>query len=451
MSKERIRFIPPHSIEAEQSVLGGLMLDNATWDHIADIVAADDFYRAEHRQIFTAISSLADQSEPFDVVTVAEELGKQTDDVGLAYLGELAKNTPSVANIVSYAKVVAKRAHLRKLISIGNDTARLAYEPDADVDVIHEECEGKLFALSQSNSKVEFVDLGKALLDVVDEIDRNFNSDSGITGVPTGLDDLDELTAGLQPADLVIVAARPSMGKTTLVLNWIKPILDASPNKTVQFYSLEMPARQLLYRLLGQLGRMNVNALMKGQLEDEDWPRLTSAVGLLKQLEHRLIIDDQEGLSPTALRARARRAARKFGPPAAIMVDYLQLMRVQGRENRNLEVTEISAALKGVAKEFNCPVIALSQLNRSVEQRPNKRPVNADLRESGAIEQDADIIMFVYRDEVYHPDTEDKGIAELIFGKFRNGPIATIRTAFIGREARFANLSARSLAEGVRA
>ncbi len=445
-----IQFMPPHSLEAEQSVLGGLMLDNATWDLIADVVGADDFYRAEHRQIFIAIKHLADQGQPMDVVTVAEELHKNSSDVGLAYLGELAKNTPSVANIVAYADVVAKRAHLRKLITLGNDTARMAYEPDADVEAVHEECEGRLFALSQANSKSEFIDLGDALMGVVDEIDRNFNSDSSLTGVPTGLEDLDAVTAGLQPADLIIVAGRPSMGKTSLVLNWIKPILDAKPDKTVQVYSLEMPARLLLYRMLAQIGHLDANALMKGDLQDEDWPRLTHAVSMMKKLEGRLIIDDEAGISPTALRARARRAARKFGEPAAIMIDYLQLMRVTGRENRNLEIAEISGALKGVAKEFNCPVIALSQLNRAVEQRPNKRPVNADLRESGAIEQDADIIMFVYRDEVYHPNTEDKGVAELIFGKFRNGPTTTVRTAFIGSETRFANLSARSLTEGVR-
>lgn len=445
-----IQFLPPHSIEAEQSVLGGLMLDNSTWDLIADIVGADDFYRAEHRQIFIAINRLADQGQPIDVVTVGEELHKDSCDVGLAYLGELAKNIPSVANIVAYASVVAKRAHLRKLISLGNDTARMAYEPDASVEAVHEECEARLFALNQANSKSDFVNLADALVGVVDEIDRHFNSDSSLTGVPTGLDDLDAVTAGLQPADLIIVAGRPSMGKTSLVLNWIKPILDAEPDKTVQVYSLEMPARLLLYRMLAQIGHLDANALMKGDLQEEDWPRLTHAVAMMKQMEGRLIIDDEAGISPTALRARARRAARKFGAPAAIMIDYLQLMRVTGRENRNLEIAEISGALKGVAKEFNCPVIALSQLNRAVEQRPNKRPVNADLRESGAIEQDADIIMFVYRDEVYHPNTEDKGVAELIFGKFRNGPTTTVRTAFIGRETRFANLSARSLAEGVR-
>ncbi|MGP0172727.1 replicative DNA helicase [Pseudomonas sp. NCHU5208] len=445
-----IQFLPPHSIEAEQSVLGGLMLDNSTWDLIADIVGAGDFYRAEHRQIFIAINRLADQGQPIDVVTVGEELHRDSSDVGLAYLGELAKNIPSVANIVAYANVVAKRAHLRKLITLGNDTARMAYEPDANVEAVHEECEARLFALNQANSKSDFVNLADALVGVVDEIDRNFNSDSSLTGVPTGLDDLDAVTAGLQPADLIIVAGRPSMGKTSLVLNWIKPILDAKPDKTVQVYSLEMPARLLLYRMLAQIGHLDANALMKGDLQDEDWPRLTHAVATMKQMEGRLIIDDEAGISPTALRARARRAARKFGDPAAIMIDYLQLMRVTGRENRNLEIAEISGALKGVAKEFNCPVIALSQLNRAVEQRPNKRPVNADLRESGAIEQDADIIMFVYRDEVYHPNTEDKGVAELIFGKFRNGPTTTVRTAFIGRETRFANLSARSLAEGVR-
>lgn len=448
---EKLHHVPPHSLEAEQALLGGLMLDNSSWDLIADIVTADHFYRNDHRLIFKAIASLADRSDPFDVVTVAEVLEDRKEAGGLAYLGELAKNTPSVANIVAYAEVVAKRAHLRKLITLGFDTARRAYEPNADVDSIHEECEQTLFALGQDGSKSEFVDLNHALAGVIDEIDRNFNSGDSITGLPTGLPDLDIKTAGLQPADLIIVAGRPSMGKTAMVLNWIKPILDAASGKSVQVYSLEMPARQLIFRLLALLGHLDLSALMKGQLEEEDWPKLTAAVHQLSSLESRLAIDDTAGLSPSILRARARRAARKYGPPAAIMVDYLQLMRVHGRENRNLEIAEISGSLKALAKEFNCPVIALSQLNRSLEQRPNKRPVNADLRESGAIEQDADIIMFVYRDEVYHPNSDAKGIAELIITKHRNGPTGTVYTAFIGKETRFAPLAANSQWEGAHA
>ncbi|MCP1652308.1 replicative DNA helicase [Pseudomonas nitroreducens] len=442
---ERQLNVPPHSIEAEQGVIGGLLLDNKAWDLVADKVHPEDFYRNDHRQIFEAILELADRSEPFDIVTVSEVLEGKSGWGGLAYVVELAKNTPSVANIVHYAKIVSERAHLRRLISIGFEMSRQAYEPGADVALVHEEAERALFGLSQDERDQDFADMGEVLGAVIDEIDRNFNSESEVTGVPTGLPDLDAMTGGLQPADLVIVAARPSMGKTSLVMNWVKPILDASPGKSIQIYSMEMPARQLQFRFLSQLGRLDLQALLRGKLQDEDWPKLQAAVAVFNKMMDRLAVDDSANLTPTSLRAKARRGARKYGPPAAIMLDYLQLMRCPGYEgNRTLEVGEISRALKGLAKEFNCPVIALSQLSRDCEKRPNKRPVNADLRESGAIEQDADIIMFVYRDEVYNPDTEYKGVAELILGKQRNGAIGTVRTAFIGKETRFAPLTADS-------
>ncbi|ELM3831345.1 replicative DNA helicase [Pseudomonas aeruginosa] len=441
---ERQLNVPPHSIEAEQGVIGGLLLDNKAWDLVADKVHPEDFYRNDHRQIFEAILELADRSEPFDIVTVCEALEGKSGWGGLAYVAELAKNTPSVANIVAYAKIVSERAHLRRLISIGFEMSRQAYEPGADVALVHEEAERALFGLSQDERDQDFVDMGEVLSAVIDEIDSNFNSEIEVTGVPTGLPDLDAMTGGLQPADLIIVAARPSMGKTSLVMNWAKPILDASPGKSVQIYSMEMPARALQFRFLAQLGRLDLKALLRGKLQDEDWPKLTAAVSVFQDMQDRLAIDDSANLTPTSLRAKARRGARKYGPPAAIMVDYLQLMRCPGYENRTQEVAEISRALKGLAKEFNCPVIALSQLSRLCEQRPNKRPVNADLRESGAIEQDADIIMFVYRDEVYNPDTEFKGVAELILGKHRNGETGTVRTAFIGKETRFAPLAPAS-------
>lgn len=436
--------IPPHSVEAEQGVLGGFMLDNSTWDLLADQLVAEDFYRSSHKLIFTAIATLADKGEPFDIVTVSEAIHKSPETAGLTgglgYLGELAKNTPSVANIEAYARVVADRSHLRKLIALGHTQIRLASDVNTNVQHVHEECERALFSLGQDSVKGEFISIATALGEVIDQIDQNFNSGASITGLPSGLPDLDEMTSGFQDSDLIIVAGRPSMGKTSLALNWVEPALRAKPGHSVQIYSLEMPARQLIFRFLAVLGRMDLSKLLKGQLDDDDWPKLTAAVARMKQIENRLMIDDSSGLTPTALRARARRASKRFGKPALILVDYLQLMRCPGQENRTLEIGEISRSLKALAKEHNCPVIALSQLNRELEKRTNKRPLNADLRESGAIEQDADVIMFVYRDEIYHPNTELQGIAELIIGKQRNGPTGTVRTAFIGQQTRFAPL-----------
>ncbi|MEA1760429.1 replicative DNA helicase [Pseudomonas syringae pv. tomato] len=433
---------PPHSVEAEQAVLGGLMLDNESWDLIADRIKADDFYRAEHRLIFQSIATLAESNRPFDVVTVSDSIAAIDAAGGLAYLSELAKNTPSVANIKAYADTVSNRAHLRQLISHGYGCAREASDPQADATVVQDVLEQQLFALGQGRQTSDFVNVNKMLMQVVNKIDLRFNAGESVIGVPTGLDDLDELTGGLQPADLILLAARPSMGKTSLALNFVDPALQKNPDATVQIYSLETPAEAMLFRLLSILGRLNLEKLMRGQLEDEDWPKLQLAVAKVNAYGDRLVIDDQSELTPSALRARARRGARRFGKPALIMIDYLQMMKCPGTENRANEISEISRSLKALAKEFDCPVVALSQLNRELERRPNKRPINADLRDSGALEQDADLILFVYRDEVYNANTEHKGVAELILGKHRNGSLGTVRTAFIPQHTRFENLSA---------
>ena len=436
-------LVPPHSIEAEQGVLGGLMLDNSTWDLLADTLSAQDFFRRDHRVIYQAIQSLAIVDQPFDVVTLSNSIPEISQAGGLGYLAELAKNTPSVANISAYAEIVRERAHLRQLILLGHEASRLASEPQAKSVEVQEEFEQKLFALGQGHAPNRFIDVNETLMKLLEQVDFNFNHGKGVTGVPSGLVDLDQKTGGFQDADLVIVAARPSMGKTSLALNIVDAVLAQDPANSVQIYSLEMPAQALMYRLIAILGQMDVARLMRGQLDDEDWSRLSAAVAKINQYGERLVVDDSAGLTPAALRARVRRAARRYGQPRLIMVDYLQLMQCPGKENRNLEIAAISAGLKAVAKEFNCPVIALSQLNRSLENRPNKRPHNGDLRESGALEQDADLTLFIYRDEVYHPDSDDQGIAELIIGKHRNGPTGVVRTAFIPAHTRFANLQNR--------
>jgi replicative DNA helicase len=436
--------LPPHSVEAEQAVLGGLLLDNDSWDLLADQLCAEDFFRQEHRLIFRAIEALATQNVPFDVVTLGEKLETQPEAGGLAYLGELARNIPSVANLRTYVQIVRDRAHRRRLMQFGFACYREANEPDVMGPELQERFEQRLFSLGQHLQAQEFIDLQDCLSTVIDEIDRHFNAGCETTGLPSGLATLDEHTSGFQPADLIIVAARPSMGKTSLALSFVETALLARPEHSVQIYSLEMPARALIYRLLALLGHLSLSRLLKGALLDEDWTRLTVAAGKLKAFASRLVIDDTPALSCAALRARARRASRRFGMPALVLIDYLQLMRASQRENRNLEITEISGSLKALAKELNCPVIALSQLNRALEQRGNKRPLLSDLRESGAIEQDADLILFVYRDEVYNPESDARGTAELIIGKHRNGPTGTARCAFIAEQARFASLAAPS-------
>lgn len=437
--------VPPHSQEAEQAVLGGLLLSNEAWDHVAHILSDADFYRIEHRHIFRAMQVLAIRQQPIDVVTVSEHLDSQhtLEKIGgLAYLAQLAKNTPSLANIHAYTNIVYERATLRRLITASQSICDSAYNPQGvSVAEVLEQAERRIFEIAESRPKTGGpVSLQDLLPKVVDRIDALYNSPDALTGLPTGFTDLDEKTNGLQPADLIIVAGRPSMGKTTFAMNLVEHAILKS-DKSVLVFSLEMPADSLLTRMMSSLGRIDQTHLRSGRLSPEDWPRITSTINLLGG--RKLFIDDTAGITPVEMRARTRRVVREHGELALIMVDYLQLMQVSGsgKENRTNEVSEISRSLKALAKEFNCPVVALSQLNRSLEQRPNKRPNNADLRESGAIEQDADVIMFVYRDEVYHPDTEHKGVAEIIIGKQRNGPIGTVRLAFLGQFTRFENLA----------
>jgi len=442
---------PPHSLEAELSVLGGLMLDPDAWERVADRITEDDFYRRDHRLIFRALQSLADADQPRDVVTVAEWLDKHAllDDVGgLAYLGRVAADTPTAANIVAYADIVREHAIKRQLIEVGTDIAQSAYQPDGrDSRQLLEEAEQKVFRIAEQGSRQRkgFAPIKGLLTLAVERIQTLYEQDEPITGLPTGFDDFDAMTSGLQKGDLVIVAGRPSMGKTTFAMN-IGENVAIRTKKTVAVFSMEMPGEQLALRMMSSLGRIDQHRVRTGKLEDEDWPRLTSAVVMLSEAP--IFIDDTPALSPTELRARARRLKKEHGL-GLIIIDYLQLMQVPGNsENRAAEISEISRSLKALAKELDVPVIALSQLNRSLEQRPNKRPVMSDLRESGAIEQDADLIVFIYRDEVYHPDSADKGIAEIIIGKQRNGPIGTVRLTFLGKYTQFANYTPEVYSSG---
>jgi len=435
--------IPPHSIQAEQSVLGGLMLSNSSWDTIADRVIKNDFYRREHQLIFAAIERLADHQKPFDVVTLSEELeriGALDEAGGMAYIGTLAKDTPSAANIRAYADIVREHSVKRQLIRVGTDIADSGFQTDGrTVNELLDHAESQVFEIAeqQSKGKVGFQNIKSLLTKAVDKIETLFEQDEAITGLSTGFNDLDEMTSGLQPSDLLIVAGRPSMGKTTFSMN-IAENVAISSGKPVAVFSLEMPGEQLVMRMLSSLGRIDQSRLRSGKLHEDEWPRLTSAVSILH--EANLHIDDTASLTPTEIRARARRLAREQGQLALVVIDYLQLMQAPGAgNNRTEEISVISRSLKALAKELSVPVIALSQLNRSLEQRPNKRPVNSDLRESGAIEQDADVIMFVYRDEVYNPDSPDKGTAEIIIGKQRNGPIGSCRLTFLGQFTKFEN------------
>ncbi|MEW6353843.1 MAG: replicative DNA helicase [Pseudomonadota bacterium] len=434
--------VPPHSIEAEQAVLGGLMLDNSAWDQVADLVNEEDFYRRDHRLIFRAIQELAGRMQPFDALTLSEWLknNNELDNAGgLAYLGTLAKNTPSAANIRAYATIVHERAVLRQLIQIGAEISGSAFNPEGrDVAALLDEAERRVFQIAEqgAHGKRSFASIKHLVARAMERIDTLFQSDNPLTGVPTGFTDLDGMTSGLQSSDLVIVAGRPSMGKTSFAMN----IAEHAAIKTqlpVAIFSMEMPAEQLAMRMMSSLGRIDQHKVRTGKLDDDDWPRLTSAVGILAEAP--LYIDDTPALNPTELRARARRLKREHGL-GLIVIDYLQLMQTAGnKENRTNEISEISRSLKALAKELNVPVIALSQLNRNLEQRPNKRPVMSDLRESGGIEQDADLIVFIYRDEVYNEDSPDKGSAEIIVAKQRNGPIGTTRLTFLAQYTRFEN------------
>jgi replicative DNA helicase len=439
--------LPPHSIEAEQSVLGGLLLDNHAFDRVADLVREEDFYRYDHRLIWQQISRLIERNQPADVVTVFEALqsvGKSDDAGGLQYLNALAQETPSAANIRRYAEIVRDRAILRHLISTSDEIATTALNPQGkETRQILDEAESKIFQISEEGARgnTGFQPLQELLGKVVERVDQLYSqaNPSDVTGVPTGFTDLDRMTSGLQAGDLVIVAGRPSMGKTSMALN-IGEHVAIDQGLPVAVFSMEMGATQLAMRMVCSVGRLDQQRLRTGRLVDDDWPRLTSAIQ--KMQEAQLFIDETPALNSLELRARARRLSRQCGQLGMIIVDYLQLMgATSSGENRATEISEISRGLKALAKELSCPVMALSQLNRSLEQRPNKRPVMSDLRESGAIEQDADVILFIYRDEVYNPDSADKGTAEVIIGKQRNGPIGTVRLTFVGQYTKFENFA----------
>ncbi len=443
--------VPPHSLEAEQSVLGGLMLNSEMFDQVAEKVVKEDFYSRSHQRIFDAMAVLLEQGHPLDLVTVSEELEKrgELESVGgIPYLSDIARNTPSVANLTAYAGIVRERAVTREMIKVANEIADAGFNPEGrDSSQLLDLAESKVFHIAEKrqNSNEGPEDIKTVLTKTVDRIEQLFNNPNsgGVTGVSTGYADLDKMTAGLQPSDLIIVAARPSMGKTTFAMNLCE-YAAMNEDKPVLIFSLEMPSEQIMMRMLASLGRVDQTKIRTGELDDDDWARVSSTMGLMME-QGKMYIDDGSGLTPTEVRSRSRRVAREYGGLSMIMVDYLQLMQVPGlSENRTLEIAEISRSLKALAKELQCPVVALSQLNRSLEQRADKRPVNSDLRESGSIEQDADLIMFIYRDEVYHPDTAEKGLAEIIIGKQRNGPIGKVPLTFQGRFSRFDNYAGTS-------
>ena len=441
--------LPPHSIEAEQSVIGGLLLENEALDKVADILTAQDFYQFDHKTIFEHIAKLIERNRPADIVTVAESLestAQLTQIGGIAYLGSLAQNTPTAANIRRYAEIVRERAIMRKLVTVGSGIAESAYSPNGrDAQQLLDEAEAKIFQIAEGGKRSSegFQDIKVLLPQVAERIDMLFSRDnpSDVTGIPTGFSDLDSMTSGFQGGDLVIVAGRPSMGKTAFSIN-IAENVALDTGLPVAIFSMEMASTQLAMRMIGSVGRLDQHRMRTGRLEDEDWEKLTTALGKLNEAP--IFIDEGAALSSFDVRARARRLHRQCGKLGLIVVDYLQLMAAPaGRqgENRATEISEISRSLKALAKELDVPVVALSQLNRSVEQRPDKRPVMSDLRESGAIEQDADLILFIYRDEVYNPDSTDKGTAEIIIAKQRNGPIGRVRLTFIGEHTRFENFA----------
>ena len=434
--------VPPHSIDAEQAVLGGLMLDERAWERIADKLYEEDFYRKDHRLIYRAIGDLANKNMPCDAVT----LGEWFDSKGIAelvggssYVLQLANSTPSAANITAYAEIVREKSVLRQLIDAGTEITGDGFQPEGrSSQEILENAEQKVFRIAESGARGRkgFVAMRAAVKEAFQILHQRYESKGSVTGLATGFADLDDLTAGLQPSDLIIVAARPSMGKTALAVNMAEHAA-LKTRKAVAIFSMEMSASQLAFRLISSLGRINQQHLRTGDIQEEEWPRVTSAITLLS--DAKIFIDDTPALSPGELRARARRLKREHDL-GLIVIDYLQLMAVPGnKENRATEISEISRGLKALAKELNIPVIALSQLNRSLEQRTDKRPVMADLRESGAIEQDADVIIFIYRDEYYNQDSPDKGQAEIIIGKQRNGPTDTVKLTFLGHYTKFMN------------
>ncbi len=438
--------VPPHSIDAEQSVLGGLLIDNGAFDKIGDVVTDGDFYRDDHRRIFRHVSRLIERGKPADVVTVDEAIKVSEDKDktgGITYLAALAGNTPSAHNVRRYAEIVRECAVLRKLIEVSTEIADSALNRmGKDVGQLLDEAESKIFQIAEAGARTRqgFMEIQPLLTQVMERIDLLYHKDnpSDITGIPTGYRDLDRETSGLQPGDLIIIAGRPSMGKTALALNMAEHV--AVENKLpVAVFSMEMSGSQLAMRMLGSIGRLDQHKLRTGRLSDDDWNRLTNAVGKLHDAP--ILVDESGALNALELRARARRLHRQYGSLGLIVVDYLQLMQATSEgENRATEISEISRSLKSLAKELKVPVVALSQLSRAVEQRTGpKRPIMSDLRESGAIEQDADLILAIYREEVYTPDTPEKGVAEIIILKQRNGPIGTVRLTFLGEYTRFEN------------
>lgn len=439
--------LPPHSVEAEQSLIGGLLIDNTAWDRIADVVRETDFYRDDHRRIFRHIGKLIQQGRPADVVTVYESI-EQSNEIdqtgGLSYLGEIANATPSAANIRRYAEIVRERAVLRQLVTVGDEIAGNALNPAGrDVKQLLDDAERKIFEIAEVGSRTNngFVPIQPLLGEVVARMETLLarNGQSDITGLPTGFVDLDRMTSGLQPGDMIVVAGRPSMGKTAFALN-IAEHVGVELRQPVAIFSLEMSGPQLATRFLSSVGRIDQGKLRSGRLTDDEWDRMTVALGKLHEAP--IHIDETGAINSTDLRARARRLHRQFGKLGLIIIDYLQLMSSNGYgENRATEISEISRSIKALAKELQVPIIALSQLSRKVEERIDKRPLMSDLRESGAIEQDADIILMMYREEYYKPDTQDKGMAEAIIGKHRNGPVGTTRLTFIGEYTRFENFA----------
>ncbi|PJA57348.1 MAG: replicative DNA helicase, partial [Rhodocyclales bacterium CG_4_9_14_3_um_filter_68_10] len=446
--------LPPHSVEAEQSLLGGLLLDNNAWDRIGDLVSEVDFYRDDHRRIFRYIAQLVAQGKPADVVTVfesAEKNGEAEALGGLAYLGEIANNTPSAANIRGYAQIVRERSVLRRLLAAGDEIAAAALNPQGrDVKQLLDEAEAKIFEIAEAGarSRQGFESIQPVLGRVVDRITELYDSNnpSDVTGLPTGFVDLDQKTSGLHPGDTVVVAGRPSMGKTAFALN-IAEHVAIHIGLPVAIFSMEMPAEQLALRFLSSYGRLDQHRVRTGKLNEDEWDRLTHALGPLHEAP--IYIDDSGGLTAVDLRARARRLYRQCGKLGLVVIDYLQLMSaVRQGENRATEISEISRSIKALAKELAVPVIAISQLSRKPEERNDKRPLMSDLRESGAIEQDADLILMMYRDEYYNQDSKDKGIAEVNIGKQRNGPTGTIRLTFLGEYTRFENYASGGTAYG---
>ena len=439
--------VPPHSIEAESSVLGGLLLDNGAWDRVGDLLEEGNFYRYEHKLIYTAISTLVNASKPADVITVYEHLqnlGKSDDAGGLVYLNSLAQYVPSASNIRRYAEIVRERSILRKLVSAADEISTNAFNPQGKaVDKILDEAEQKIFNIGEEGSRMKqgFQGMDSLVVQLLDRVTEMADNPNDITGVPTGFIDLDRMTSGFQAGDMIVLAARPSMGKTALAVN-IAEHVALNEGLPVAIFSMEMGASQLAVRIVGSIGRIDQTHLRTGKLTDEEWPRLTEAIEKLRNIS--LHIDETPGLTTSELRANARRLARTCGQLGLIVVDYLQLMSVStsmNDENRATAVGEISRGLKMLAKELKCPVMALSQLSRAVESRTDKRPMMSDLRESGAIEQDADVIMFIYRDDYYDKNSKEPGVAEVIISKQRNGPTGTVKLAFLKPITKFESLA----------